>query len=1300
MLRIRVLGPLGAEVAGAPVGLGTPRQRAVLALLVAARGAVVSVDRMAEELWRGAPPARATVSLQAYVSNLRRVLEPERPPRAPAAVLVSSPPGYALRLPEDAVDAWCFGARVERARRAPAPQARKSLTEALGWWHGPAFQEHADEPWAAPEVARLSALRAEASELAVAAGLFTGHAAEVTPAAEAMVRERPLREEGWRLLALAHWATDRRGDALAALRRARRTLRDELGCDPSPTLTELEQAILAQRVEVLRAAVPERRGSGRGWTAMPERRAAGREWTAMPELRGAGREWAAGAPDHGGAVADGSLEAPEHAGGERGSRRAEPGRAHTWTATTPGQPEQAGTGGESRGADPERTHTWAATKPGQREQAGTGSELGEADPDRAHTWTATTPGRPEQEGTKGELGRAAPGRALPAAVFPPAASEQRHPRPESAQAGPGRARGAAEPPGASERTRTPAVPQEPHPTTPLAHDLFVGRVDELQALDSAALAARRGGGLVLVTGEAGAGKTALFGRLAGRLRGEGWTVVVGRCPEHEGAPPAWAWVEALGTLARLVPPARPDDVAALLHEPDGTAATTRDEATAGRFRLHRAFAAWLREAAAAEPVAVLLEDLHRADGQTLALLEAAAAVTGVPLLTVAGYRPAEVGEPLAKTLAHLAPRLPHRIALAGLSQRDVATVVDAVCGEPVDAATVASLAERTGGNPFYVRESARLLADEGALVAVSEVPQGVRDVLRRRLTLLSADARAAVQLAAVAGPESDVALLADAAETDEESVLAGLDAAMAADLLTEPGPGRVRFVHALVRDTVYTDLSGIRRARLHDRIARRLRTHRPDDLTALAHHFARSGRTANAPLAVDYALRAAELAERRYAHDVAVGLVRQALDAHTAATADPEAHPDGTVALLVRLLGAQVRAGATGAARHTRRQAVDLAVRAGRDDLAAVVYGAWAEPSPWRSRLEGFLDRTSLAHLERLAEDRTLDGPTRARVLQVLADAVAGEDARRARDAADAQLELARADGEPRLLASALMTSARLLPHEAQGAARTPLVDELRGLARDHDLPAHRWVCEHLDTLTAATRNDPDAVRRHTAAGLELAHRYRMRWAQGINTATSAMLAAVAGRFAEAEARYTEADGLFQRVGAHHATAPRTLGLWTIRLTQRREADLEPAVREVYESVGTPVAVAHALVLARLGRLDEAAAVPFPARPVTDHLYGMELDYRAELAVLLRDRDTAQSLIGALLPLKEQFAGAAGGAYVTRPLAHALADLYLFLGERGPAADAYALAERVARVWGSPHHLAAARRALGRLTGS
>ncbi|MGI5456908.1 BTAD domain-containing putative transcriptional regulator [Streptomyces sp. CA-249302] len=1096
MLRIRVLGSLGAEVGGRPVELGAPRQRAVLALLLAAGGRVVSVDRMIDELWRGVPPAKATVSLHAYMSNLRRLLEPERPPRAPAAVLVTSPPGYALRLPAEAVDAWWFEALVSRARSAPPERARELLAEALGRWQGPAFLEHRDEPWAQSEVARLTELCAQARELAVAADLRTGHAAEAAAAAEVLVRQSPLREEGWRLLALAQWACGRQGDALASLRRATAVLRDELGCDPGPALAELEHAVLARRLDVLRAAVP----------------------LAPPEAVPAG----------------------------------EPG---------------------------------------------------------------------DEDG------------------------------------------------------------------------LFVGREAELGALAAAARAARRTGGVALVTGEAGAGKSALLERLAGRLESAGWTVVIGRCPEYEGAPPAWAWVEALGTLAGVAPPARPEELTALLHEPDTVAATTRDEAAAGRFRTHRAFAAWLRTAAAGQPLAVLLEDLHRGDGETLALLEAAVQITGVPLLTVATYRPAEVGEDLVKTLGRLAPRGPRRIPLGGLSTQDVATVVGAVCGEPVDEATVTALAERTGGNPFYVMESARLLVSEGALVAVSEVPQGVRDVLRRRLALLPAEARAAVQLAAVMGPEAEVAVLVDVADADEDTVLEGLDAAVGADLLTEPGVGRVRFVHALVRDTVYTDLSGVRRARLHDRIAQGLRRHRPHDLAALAFHFARTGRTANAPLAVDYALRAAELAERRYAHDVAVSLIEQALDAHCAAVADRDTDPADTVALFVRLLAAQLRAGSTDAARHTRQRAADLAVRAGRDDLVAAVYGAWTEPSPWRTRLEGFFDRTALARLERLADDPTLDGATRARVLQVLVDAVAAEEAPRAVRAAHAQLALARAEGEPRLLASALMTSAKLLPHEAQGALRTPLVAELRQLAREHDLPAYRWVCEHLDGMTAATRNDPVGLRRHNAEALDLARRYRMLWAQGIAAATSAMLATVTGRFDEAEARYAEADGLLRRVGAHHATGPRTLGLITIRLAQGRAADIAAVVDDLYAEIGTPVAVAQALVLARRGRLDEAAAVSLAPRPVTDHLYGVELDYRCELAVLLGDTDTAALLIGHLLPIRDQYAGTAGAAYATRPLAHALGDLYRLLGEDTAAAENYALAERVALAWDSPHRLAEARRA-------
>ncbi|MCX5372484.1 AAA family ATPase [Streptomyces sp. NBC_00015] len=1127
MLRIRVLGSLGADVGGRPVELGTPRQRAVLSLLIAARGSVVPVDRMAEELWRGAPPAKATVSLHAYVSNLRRSLEPGRPARAPATVLVTAPPGYALRLPRHAVDAWRFEDRVNRARRASAEEARDLLAEALGWWRGPAFAEHADEGWAASEVAFLTELRTEARELAVAADLRTGRAAEAALAAELLVGKSPLREEGWRLLVLAHWACGRQADALASLRRAAAALREELGCDPGPMLAELEHAVLAQRLDVLRASV-----SG-------------------PLL---------------------ALPAPV-----------------------------------------------LAPEPAVIEPTGT-------------------------EPTLTEPGIAAAGT----------------PRP--------------------------------------GQHLFVGRSGELSAMDAAARAARRHGGVVLVTGEAGAGKSALLGRLEGRLRSGGWRVVVGHCPEYEGAPPAWAWVEALGTLARELPPVRPEELAALLRKPAGVAATSPDEATAGRFRLHRALSAWLRAAAVEAPLAVVLEDLHRADSETLALLEAAAAVTDVPLLTVASYRPAEVGEHLVKTLALLAPGAPHRIALRGLPPRDVATMVDTVCGTSVDAATVTALAERTGGNPFYVLESARLLASEGALVAISEVPQGVRDVLRRRLALLPAAARSAVQLTAAVGLEADVALLVDAADTAEDEILEGLDAALAADLLTAPGPGRVRFVHALVRDTVYTDLSGVRRSRLHARIARVLRRHRPDDFAALAHHFTHAGSPADAPLAVRYALRAAEVAERRYAHDIAVGLIQQAIEAHTTASGGLDAQPDRAVGLLVRLLGAQVRAGSTDAARRTRQRAVELAEQADRGDLVAAVFGAWIEPSPWHSRLGGSYDPALLARLEELASDPGLADPARAGVLQALVDAVAAEDPPQALEAARTQLRLARANGEPRLLAAALMTSAKLLPHEAPGDARPPLVAELRELALAHDLPAYRWVCQNLDAMTAATLNDPAAVRRHNAQGLVLAHRYRMVWAQGINAATSAMLAGVAGRFEEAESRYAEADVLLQRVGAHHAQGLRTLGLTTIRLAQGRTAEIEPVMRAVYDSVGAPVGVALALVLARLGRLDEAQAVSFPAEPVTDHLYGMELDFRSQLAVLQHDQATAAALVEHLLPLRHQLAGAAGAVYATRPLAHALADLYRFLEEEGAAAENYALAERTALAWGSPHLAGSARRAVAELS--
>ena len=136
---IRVLGPLEARVEGARTDLGGPLQRAVLALLVMEHGRVVSVDRMIDQLWRGEPPPRAIASLQAYVSNLRRILEPGRARRARARILVSAPPGYALRLPDEAVDAWQFESLLTAARKAARDQPERARHD-LGAGAGPLAQ--------------------------------------------------------------------------------------------------------------------------------------------------------------------------------------------------------------------------------------------------------------------------------------------------------------------------------------------------------------------------------------------------------------------------------------------------------------------------------------------------------------------------------------------------------------------------------------------------------------------------------------------------------------------------------------------------------------------------------------------------------------------------------------------------------------------------------------------------------------------------------------------------------------------------------------------------------------------------------------------------------------------------------------------------------------------------------------------------------------------------------------------------------------------------------------------------------
>jgi DNA-binding SARP family transcriptional activator/DNA-binding NarL/FixJ family response regulator len=246
-LYLRVLGALVATRDGATVDLGGRRQRAVLAALVVARGHVVSADRLIDAVWGDEAPRDPAGALQAYVSHLRRSLEPERTARHRTSVIVREGQGYACRLPDDAVDAWRFERLVREGTVASDPSATVAALEAaLALWRGPAYADHSGERWADAESARLAELRAVAHERLFGARLATGQAAVLVPELEALAAEEPLREERWRLLALALYRSQRQADALAALRQARAVLADELGVDPGPALRALEAEILSQ----------------------------------------------------------------------------------------------------------------------------------------------------------------------------------------------------------------------------------------------------------------------------------------------------------------------------------------------------------------------------------------------------------------------------------------------------------------------------------------------------------------------------------------------------------------------------------------------------------------------------------------------------------------------------------------------------------------------------------------------------------------------------------------------------------------------------------------------------------------------------------------------------------------------------------------------------------------------------------------------------------------------------------------------------------------------------------------------
>ncbi|MCI0784575.1 MAG: protein kinase, partial [Chloroflexi bacterium] len=647
----------------------------------------------------------------------------------------------------------------------------------------------------------------------------------------------------------------------------------------------------------------------------------------------------------------------------------------------------------------------------------------------------------------------------------------------------------------------------------LARGVFVGREKELERLRKAADASFAGRGeLVMLVGEPGIGKTRTTQEIEtyGRMRGA--AVLWGMGHESAGAPSYWPWMQvgrSFGQayeLADILPDmdGKGPELVRIFPELrelfDAVEPEAASDPEAAQFRLFDAYTTFVRAMSKKMPLVIVLDDLHWADKPSLLLLRhLARELSRMRVLIVGTFRDTELSRthPLSEALAELNRESGfQRIVLRGLSREEVLGYIRAAANVEPQRQLVDRIFEETEGNPFFLSEVVNLLTQEGAFSKESisdiAVPDGVREALGRRLDLLSEEANELLAIAAIAGREFTYETLSLLGEGKEETVLGLIEEALGARVIEElPQPGRYRFTHALMQETLLSELSTTRRVRIHGQVGEALEKRwgeRADErATRLAQHFVQAAMLTprHAEKAMHYSKLAAEQAEAQYGWDEAA---RHYEDCLTLAGASDDAQSKEEGDLLLALGVCARNAGSYRTAWRSLMRAMDIArERKDATTMANAALEAQEIVAP-PGRREALVE-------EALGALGDSDPYLEARLLAYQLAPVSGETSGDRYQATRARvMELAEQHGYEDVRAAVMYNDAIRVSRAGDPGKAADLFDEVfevysrLGLVR----PAGRALFEQQTNLWFAGR--VDAVREIAEKGFEHARRYHQQF--------------------------------------------------------------------------------------------------------------------------------------------------------------------------------------------------------------